>query len=58
MNLVASVPPSMNALMPEPLDLWAKKNHQSKVFVCVSNNRAGAVDQLLMAECILSFMTW
>ncbi len=64
MYLVASVrlsvrPLSVSALTPEPFDLLgaqlcrvrqrAKKSHyQSKVFVCVSNSRADAVDRLLI----------
>ncbi len=44
-----SVCPSVSALTAEPFDQKAKKSHyQSKVFVCVSNSRADAVDRLLI----------
>ncbi len=61
MYLVASVHLSVSLSMAEPFDLWpwfirgsallsaAKNSHyQSKVFVCVSNNRADVVDRLLI----------
>ncbi len=62
MYLVASVCPffclSVSALTAEPLGALlcrvrqrAKKSHyQSKVFVCVSNSRADAVDRLLISN--------
>ncbi len=52
-NVLGSVRPSVRPLTAEPFDLRvvqrAKRSHyQSEVFVCVSNNHADAVDQLLI----------
>ena len=53
MYLIASVRPSVRlyvrALLFEPFDLdfW-KSHYQSKIVVCVSTNRADAVDRLLI----------
>ncbi len=51
MHLVASVGLSVLPCV----RLSAKKSHyQSEVFVCVSNNCAGAVDRLLKLICLIS----
>ena len=56
MHLVASVcpsvSPSVRPFVCQFVQHRAKKTHcQSKVFVCVSNNCADAVDQLLIIWC-------
>ena len=53
MYLLASVCPSVTALIISPRCLKrAEKSHfQSEVFVCVSTNRADAVDRLLICSC-------
>ncbi len=55
MYLVASVRPSpisrLNRLTYDRVQQRAKKSpYQSRVFVCVSSNRADAVDRLLMTN--------
>ncbi len=51
MYLVASVRPSVRpSVRRSPLSRLKKSHYQPRVFVCVSSNRADAVDRLLMSH--------